>query len=128
MANTESKTSQFIEITGLTKTEAVQFLEATDWVVDEALQLFFTVGRDGLRDALPPQNPGRSFASDYNAYLRESAYRAIYRDHLRQSALRAGVGPETSPRTRRVEKDRVCIPPYTGRRGLIQHWQLGTFS
>jgi len=27
MANTESKTSQFIEITGLTKTEAVQFLE-----------------------------------------------------------------------------------------------------
>jgi hypothetical protein len=99
MANTESKTSQFIEITGLTKTEAVQFLEATDWVVDEALQLFFTVGRDGLRDASPPQNPGRSFESDYNAHIRESAFQAIYRDHLRESALRAGVGPETSPPT-----------------------------
>ena len=52
------------------------------------------------RDALPPQNPGRSFESDYNEHIRASAFQAIYRDHLRESALRddiAGVGHETFP-------------------------------
>jgi len=99
----------------------------------QQIQLFFTVGRDGLRDALPPQNPGRSFVSDYNAYLRESAYQAIYRDHLRQSALRAGVGPETSPPTREgswrmcfLLGDYMCFKS----RGVERDrpWQLGTFS
>lgn len=48
----ERKTAQIVEITGISNDEASQLLAATNWVVEEAVQLFFNVGRDGLRQHL----------------------------------------------------------------------------